>query len=52
MDQIKAGMGRIQAGLALYPRKGKPEEIAGLALFLASDEPSFVNGIVVTADGG
>ncbi|AIQ47136.1 3-ketoacyl-ACP reductase [Paenibacillus sp. FSL R7-0273] len=46
------GMGRIQAGLALNPRNGKPEEIAGLALFLASDEASFVNAAVVTADGG
>ncbi|AIQ52703.1 SDR family oxidoreductase [Paenibacillus sp. FSL R7-0331] len=46
------GMGRIQAGLALNPRNGKPEEIAVLALFLASDEASFVNAAVVTADGG
>lgn len=46
------GMGRIQAGLALNPRNGKPEEIAVLALFLASDEASFVNGTVITADGG
>lgn len=44
------GMGRIQAGLALNPRNGKPEEIAQLALFLASDEASFINGTVVTAD--
>ncbi|SEU25909.1 SDR family oxidoreductase [Paenibacillus sp. NFR01] len=44
------GMGRIQAGLALNPRNGKPEEIARLALFLASDEASFINGTVVTAD--
>lgn len=31
---------------------GNPEEIAGVALFLASDDASFVNGTVVTADGG
>jgi NAD(P)-dependent dehydrogenase (short-subunit alcohol dehydrogenase family) len=31
---------------------GDPEEIARLALFLASDEGSFINGAVVTADAG
>ncbi|MEK4484219.1 SDR family oxidoreductase [Psychrobacillus sp. FSL H8-0484] len=46
------GMGRIQAGLAINPRTGKAEEIAKVALFLASDEASFVNGTVVTADAG
>lgn len=31
---------------------GQPEEIAQVALFLGSDDSSFVNGLVVTADGG
>ncbi|TWT05243.1 SDR family oxidoreductase [Planococcus sp. CPCC 101016] len=46
------GMGRTQAGLALNPRNGKSEEIAKVALFLASDDASFVNGTVITADAG
>jgi dihydroanticapsin dehydrogenase len=32
-------------------RPGEPEEIASVALFLASDEASFVTGAVILADG-
>jgi NAD(P)-dependent dehydrogenase (short-subunit alcohol dehydrogenase family) len=37
-----------------YPlgRYGRPEDIAGCALFLASEDSAFVTGIVLTADGG
>jgi NAD(P)-dependent dehydrogenase (short-subunit alcohol dehydrogenase family) len=30
----------------------QPEEIAGLAVFLASDASSFITGVTVLADGG
>ena len=33
-------------------RFGTPEEIASLAVFLASDESSYLNGAIVRADGG
>ncbi|MFC5701640.1 SDR family oxidoreductase [Cohnella faecalis] len=46
------GMERAMAGISLNPRAGEPEEIAKVALFLASDDASFVNGTVVTADAG
>ncbi len=43
---------RIAPGMALNPRSSNPLEVAQLALFLASDEASFVNGATLTADGG
>jgi NAD(P)-dependent dehydrogenase (short-subunit alcohol dehydrogenase family) len=33
-------------------RKGKPDEIAKAALFLASDNSSFITGISISVDGG
>ncbi|MEK5389491.1 SDR family oxidoreductase [Margalitia sp. FSL K6-0131] len=46
------GFDRTKAVQGVMPRTGKPEEIAKVALFLASDESSFVNGTVVVADAG
>ena len=51
-DPHKFGSARAYAGMATNPRMGKPEEIAQVALFLAAEESSFVNGAVIVADGG
>lgn len=45
------GMQRSAIGQGINPKAGEPEEIAAVALFLASEESSFINGTVVTADG-
>ena len=52
-DKIdQAGAARAQAFAALAPAYLEPEDIAGLALFLASDESRLINGAIIPADGG
>ncbi|OPA73261.1 3-ketoacyl-ACP reductase [Paenibacillus selenitireducens] len=46
------GMQRAMVGMNVNPRVGESEEIAKVALFLASEDSSFVNATVVTADAG
>lgn len=49
-DPSPLGMKAI-SGLGQVPM-GEPEQIAQLALFLAEDGSGFINGAVITADGG
>lgn len=46
------GFERATTGVVLSPRTGSAEEVAKVAVFLACDESSFVNGTTVTVDGG
>lgn len=50
-DETKAAMNAREASI---PRgeNGSPEEIATVALFVASDDSTFVNGVELVVDGG
>ena len=47
-EQVKGALAKQQA----VPRAGLTDDIAGAAVYLASDEASFVNGEDVVVDGG
>lgn len=46
------GVERQMSGIGSNGRMGQPEEVAQLALFLGSDESSYVNGQSIAIDGG
>lgn len=48
------GNEHVNAAIEATPagRWGEPEEVAALALFLASDEAAFIHGVPVLVDGG
>jgi len=47
-EQMRIGLARAQP----IPRAGLPEDIAHAALWLASDDSSFVTGQAIVVDGG
>jgi NAD(P)-dependent dehydrogenase (short-subunit alcohol dehydrogenase family) len=53
-DEAAAALARREANAALQPlgRQAQAEEIARVAVFLASDAASFMTGSIVTVDGG
>lgn len=53
--EMLGGLDKVYASIDSFQpigRPGTPREIAHLALFLASDEASFITGSIITADGG
>jgi 3alpha(or 20beta)-hydroxysteroid dehydrogenase len=49
--KVQARLARLMAKQPIA-RMGEPEEVASLALFLASDEASYITGTQVVIDGG
>jgi NAD(P)-dependent dehydrogenase (short-subunit alcohol dehydrogenase family) len=54
MAQVEDGQALFDGWVAVHPigRLGKPEEIAAMALYLASDEAAFTTGAEFRVDGG
>jgi len=51
-DATKEKVADVLSKIQPIPRAGRPADIANAALYLASDEASFVNGSDIVVDGG
>ena len=46
------GFARVRPVQALAPAPGETSDIANTALFLASDDSAYINGVILPVDGG
>jgi 3-oxoacyl-[acyl-carrier protein] reductase len=51
-EAVRNKAGDLLKKLIPMRRLGKPEDVAGLAVFLASPEAAYITGQVFTVDGG
>jgi 2-deoxy-D-gluconate 3-dehydrogenase len=51
-DVYLAGPGRERLSRVPLRRAGTPQDVAALAVFLASDASAYISGTVIPVDGG
>ncbi len=52
MNPAEGRTARLMSMMTAFGRYGAPEDVAALAVFLASDDASYVTGTVMSVDGG
>ena len=51
-EELRAGGGKKVVGLTLLKRPGQVEDVASIAVMLASDEQNYMTGQTISPNGG